>query len=91
MTTEFFQIIGNKLSYLNLTLENEIGGPMFRDLSGDGVPEVIFDNFSHYDNFEDASPSKFNVYRLNGSKLDRWRVLDNPRHLRLKWRLPTFG
>jgi len=56
----------------------EAGGPIFKDLDGDGKPEWIWDDYSWYEYFHHA-PGFWIAYRLGrDGKLRRWRKLRNP-------------
>lgn len=55
----------------------DLGGPVFRDLDGDGREEWIWDDFSSYDNLEGA-PRNLIAFKLNSTGvLKVWRVFPN--------------
>jgi hypothetical protein len=61
----------------------EIGGPVFRDLDRDRIPEWIFDNFYWYDHHGDG-PTQLVAYKLTRSgDLRKWRTLKNPKRQHL--------
>ena len=74
---------------LKLKLTSEVYGPTFPDLNHDGRPELMFDNYDWYE-FHNKPPTKFIVYRYNGSRLLYDRTLPNPKARHLPYRLPSF-
>jgi hypothetical protein len=70
-----------------LEIEESQGGPIFRDLDGDGVMEWIFDNREYY---ERNVPDKFQVYKVNAKgTLDLWQEWPNPKGERVP--SPSFA
>jgi hypothetical protein len=89
--THFYGIRnGELIQMLKLESGDESGGPVFRDLDGDGTCEWMFDNFNHYEGYypgyrDDGRPDKFWVYKLQkDGTLALWRTLPNPKHIWLQ-------
>jgi hypothetical protein len=73
--TRFYAVRGNRLSLMG-EIESEVGGPVFRDLDGDGRPEWIFDDYCFFD--WELKPRVFPVYRVANRRLVLAGSLPNP-------------
>lgn len=78
-TTRFYAISRGELHQM-FEIEGEVGGPIFRDLDGDGKNEWIFDN---YDFWQANPPTQYLVYRQSGFRVSFWKKLPNPKRVEL--------
>jgi hypothetical protein len=78
-STIFYAVKGGKLHKM-FDIYGEGGGPVFRDIDGDGKSEWIFDNFEHPNRVD---PSAFMIYRQNSTKVTFWKELPNPKEVKL--------
>jgi hypothetical protein len=76
--TVFYAVKGGKLHKM-FDIRGEGGGPVFRDIDGDGKNEWIFDNVEHFR----ASAPAFLLYRQSGTKVTLWKELPNPEEMQL--------
>ena len=74
---------------LVLMLKNSIGengGPVFRDVDGDGKPEFIIDDYSYYEHW-DKPQLHLLMYKLGrDSRLHLWKKVNRRGH----WPLPEY-
>lgn len=76
--TRFYAVKAGELHEM-FRMYGEGGGPIFRDLDGDGKHEWIFDNLVHLM----IDPPAFHVYRQVGHKVKLWKKLPNPKRINL--------
>lgn len=88
MKTFLFRLDRRGVVNLKLTLENEIGGPIYRDVNGDGRPEILFDNYDWYTTPPGKPPTAHLAYQYDGHRLTHLKTL--PAHQSLPYRLPRF-
>ena len=89
MDTHFYRADREGLNDLRLDLPDEVNGPVFRDLDGDGRKEVVFDNNDWYV-FYGKLPTKLRAFKYDGKRLRLWREFPNRKKERLPFRLPLF-
>ena len=90
LTSWFYVIRNRRLVGPLLRIEHEVGGPIFKDLDGDGRPEMIFDNYDWY-TFYHKPPTKLRVYKVSKDyKIRFWKELPNRSGKPLKFLLPYF-
>jgi hypothetical protein len=71
----FYAVIGARVEKM-FEIYGEYGGPVFRDLDGDGKFECVFDNFECPAVMRD--PPAFLVYKQHGHTVKFWTKLPNP-------------
>lgn len=76
--TVFYAVKDGELHKM-FDFKGEGGGPVFRDIDGDGKNEWVFDNVEHFR----SDPLAFLVYRQNGTKVTLWKKLPNPKEVQL--------
>lgn len=65
------------------------GGPIFRDMDGDGRAEMLYDNYDWYVHHE-IGPDKFMVFKVTRDlRIKLWKTLPNPKHTRLPYWSPN--
>jgi hypothetical protein len=75
--TVFYGIRRGRLWRMGTAPHGECGGPLFRDMDGDGRPEWVFDDDDWY-TYYGRGPQHFVVYKLDRSgRLRRWKRLAN--------------
>jgi hypothetical protein len=79
--TRFYAVQGGEVREM-FEIYGEFGGPVFRDLDGDGKQEWIFDNFECPAFMQDTPPA-FLVYRQEGYRVKFWKQLPNPNGIEL--------
>jgi hypothetical protein len=85
----FYVVHNHRLHGPMMRVECEVGGPIFKDLDGDGRPEMIFDNWDYYKfEWKHNGPDKYRVYKVTKKyRIRFWKTIPNHRHVRLPDRL----
>lgn len=84
MMTTMYLCHKGRLIDLGWLIDGESGGPVFRDLDGDGRKEILLDNWSHYDG---RKVTAWEVLKVEpGAKIVSWKTL--PKTQKLPRKLP---
>jgi hypothetical protein len=90
MASWFYVVRHRRLVGPLLRIEHEVGGPIFKDMDGEGRPEMIFDNYDWY-TFYHKPPTKLRVYKVSKNRrITIWKTIPNTEHKNLKFLSPYF-
>lgn len=84
--TKFYRLGANGKVKLILDLDIQNGGPVFRDMDGDGRVEWIFDSRDYYDDSQQEYGRNLLVYKPSKSgELLLWKQIPNRNKIKLPW------